>query len=98
MTNKSAHHKGALSRHKLNCMLKWIEEASENQLRLIKTNIDYELSPQGVRRLKGKVRMMVNVLCTRCGTMLPEHTQLEHLDLEHPVHNCTTGHRIEVVQ
>ena len=98
MSNTAAHHSGALTRHKLNCMLKWIQEASENQLRLIQTGIEYELSPQAVRRLKGRppepMPMMVNILCTRCGVVLPAHTALEHLDTEHPVHDCETGHEV----
>ena len=73
-------------------MLKWIQEASDDQLYMIRMGINYELSPKAVRRLKG--RMMVNVLCTRCGVVLPTHSQFEHLDEEHPVHDCETGHEV----
>jgi len=75
-------------------MLKWIQEASENQLRLIKTGIDYELSPQAVkdRRDEGELmalaRVVTGVLCTRCGVVLPPHTVGIHLDTDHAIHEC----------
>ena len=33
--------KNGISQHKLNCMIKWIEEANLNQLYLIKHGIEY---------------------------------------------------------
>ena len=35
--------KNGISQHKLNCMIKWIEEANLNQLYLIKHGIEYHI-------------------------------------------------------
>jgi len=33
-------------------------------------------------------KVLTNIKCNDCNKILPPHTEEEHLDINHPVHNC----------
>ena len=32
--------------------------------------------------------ILTGIICNRCGNELPPHTAAQHLDADHPVHEC----------
>lgn len=33
-------------------------------------------------------RLIAGIICNKCGNTLPPHSERQHLDVNHPIHDC----------